>query len=253
MTRFASGPSDQDSLILGLVSDAIAYSKFGFREGLSSGAGPQTVWSKDDEEFSVMTTADTFDIAYGGSDGLGTQGALELTIDYLDSSFQLQTATHTLGSSGLDTTAFTGLGINRVLVSSAGTTTHNVAAITITDTSAASSTQAYIPAEYSVTHQLIFHCPSGYTPILKQLIHSVQKLSGSDPKVAFVTNAYNRASGVSRVLTIDTMDASANTHIEATESVGFRLLATDVVYLTADTTVNATNVSARFTLTLYGD
>jgi hypothetical protein len=112
----------QDQITRGLVSDASQLNKFGFRDDVDIASGDALIIADNTTNTpTILTTADTFDIAYNNTtDGASTTGALSLLISYLDSNADLQTATHTLGSTGSDTTSFSGLGINRVVVLSHG-------------------------------------------------------------------------------------------------------------------------------------
>jgi len=141
--------SNQDEIRIGLRPGVTGWTKFGYRTDLQSASGEQTVWATTGN-FTPLTSAETFDIAYdgtggGSTDGAGTTGATELTFFYIDANGKEATATHTLGTDGDDTTSFTGFGINRCAVSASGSNDTNVSAITITATTAG-TTQAIIPA-----------------------------------------------------------------------------------------------------------
>lgn len=90
----------------------------------------------------------TADITYNsGTDGAGggATGATQLYFFYIDSNGLPAEAAHTLGSDGSDTTAFSGLGINRIAVLASGSNDTNVNDITITATTGGSN-QAQIAA-----------------------------------------------------------------------------------------------------------
>lgn len=80
----------------------------------------------------IITTSQTFTIAYDtAGDGLGSNGALSLLFTYIDSNYLSQTATHVLSNTGSDVTAFSGLGINQVVVLSSGSTGYNASNLSL--------------------------------------------------------------------------------------------------------------------------
>lgn len=243
----------EDEIILGLRSGVTHFNKFCYRDTTTAAAGEQTVWSHN-SNFVVMTSADTFDIVYNsGTDGSGQTGARVLLISYIDANFELQSATHVLGSTGTDTTAFSGLGINRVVVVSAGTAKTNTNAITISDTAGTVGVQAHVPASASITQQSVFHMPINHTGILRQISINCNKLSGGGaPRITFRMRVYNRLVGVEFELIKVTVDTSVENTVQIPEPTGFPITGRDVVYWTMDTDTNNTIASLRYAFNIYG-
>ena len=159
--------------------------------GLLAASGYQTIWSANNN-FSVMTSSGTFTITYNNTtDGLGTTGALSLFIGYIDANKDLQTAFHTLGNTGSDVTSFSGLGINRVVVFSAGSAGVNVNDITLTETTGG-GTQSQVPASIGVSQSSLFHFPRLCYPIIKITKLEASRVVGSSPVVNFRFNVYSR-------------------------------------------------------------
>lgn len=248
----ATRPSSiEDEIVLGRRSGVLYFTKFGYRTGLTAANGEETLWATTGN-FTPMTTASTFTITYNSAtDGLGTTGALTLYIQYVDANGEAAVATHTLSNTGSDVTSFTGLGINRIAVSSSGTAETNTNNITVTETTGG-TTQAIIPATQGVTQQLIYHVAANARAIGKFLWINCNKLSGGGaPRVTIKAYVWNRnvetKFEVFRVL----IDTNTDTIMSISEPVGFGLSPSDVLYFVADTDTNSTTVNCRFSLREY--
>jgi len=248
-------PSDfQDEVRIGRRSGVTGWTKFGYRSNLTGTAGEETVWATTGN-FTPMTAADTFNIAYdgtsgGSTDGSGTTGATQLTFYYIDADGNEAITAHNLGTDGTDTTSFTGLGINRLTVSASGTNEANVSAITITDTSGG-ATQAIIPAGESVTQQCIFFVGSNHDAVAKFLYLHVNKPGGGNASVQIKGYAWNRAIATTFEVFRTTIDTSVETTETLNDPIGFALNPQDVLFFTANTSTNAAEVVVRFSLNHY--
>lgn len=247
-------PTDyQDEVRIGRRSGVTGWTKFGYRTGLTAANGEETVWATTGN-FTPMTTASTFTIAYtgggGSNDGAGSTGALTLYFQYIDSSGLPAVAVHTLGSDGTDVTSFSGLGINRIAVSSSGSADTNNATITVTETTGGTK-QAIIPAGEGVTQQAIFFTGSNHDAVAKFLWLHVNKPSGGNAKVVIKGIVWNRAVATR----FEVFRTSIDTSVELTEyfeePVGFALSPTDVLYFVADTDTNSATINVRFSLNEY--
>lgn len=238
----------QDDIARGLVTGATQTVKFALKENATSGAGEETIWASAGN-FTVMTTASMLDVTYDETtDGAGTTGALTLLITYLDANFEEQTAVHTLGSTGDDTTAFSVLGVNRALVFSSGAADMNTSSITLT---APDGIQAFIPATASVTQQLILHIPINTIGIIKYLHVTGNKVSGQDATIDYRLYSYSRFTETRYLIWDDVVDTSVSTHVNLVDPLGLPVSGRDVVYMTMDTTRTGTQVSARMSINLY--
>ena len=242
----------EDDLRLGNRTGVSGETKWGFNNDVDA-AAEEVIWP-DGAAFTPLTTASTFTITYTNtSDGAGgsATGATILQIIYLDANGESQTAIHTLGSSGSDTTSFSGLGINRVAVAASGTAQQNVADIVITATTGG-SVQAVVPAGIGVTQQAIFHVQSNAIAIAKWLYFNVNKLSGGgSPRVTIYGKVFNRTVETYYQIFQHTIDTSVENTVVLHEPVGFKLSPYDVLYFTADTDTNNTVVNTRFSLVEY--
>lgn len=242
--------SFEDEVVIGLRDRVRHFTKFAYRDNLQAANGNEIVWATS-ATFTPLTSASTFTIAYTNTtDGLGQNGALTLFFDYLDSNGLRQQATHTLSNTGSDVTSFSGLGINRVAVSSSGSTQANGSAITVTATTGG-TTQAYLPAGQSVTQQAIYHVDHNSYGVGRFLWINCNKLTGSSPKVVIIGWVFNRLIATRFEIFRMTIDTSVENTVSIQEPIGFRLSPSDVLYFTADTDANDTIVKIRFSIREY--
>lgn len=246
--------SFQDEIVIGRRNGVTSWNKFGYRANLASASGEQTIWAASGN-YTVPTTASTYNISYDGSsggstDGAGTNGARVLTFYHIDANGLPAIETHTLGTDGTDTTSFSGLGINRCVVSSSGSDNYNASAITITHTTGG-ATVATIPAQGSVTQQCIFHVGSNHTAIAKFLTFNVNKITGSSPVVTVKGYVFNRAVSTRFEVFRQTIDSASENTIVIEDPIGFKLNPTDVLYFVGDTNQNDTLITMRFSLNEY--
>lgn len=195
----------------------------------------------------IMTTAQTFTIAYNSTtDGSGTTGALSLIIVYLDSNFELQTAFHTLGSTGSDTTAFSGLGINRTSVLSNGGLGYNANDITITATTD-TTIQAQVASEESVTQQALFHTPISVNFLIDWLFATAGKTGGgSQPKFSIVGYSWSRVT-LTRYKIFDAVfDTSRQNFMQLNPSQPFVTGGREVIWFEASTDTANSEIEIRF-------
>ena len=176
--------SYESEVAMGERQGRTAWNKFGYNGDIDAGQTEIVAsWGGAfNPTTAVMTTAQTFNVAYdgtagGSTDGAGTTGATQLSIVYIDEDYLTQTATHTLGTDGTDTTTFTGLGINRVFVIANGGIGYNASDITFT-ASIDATTQAQVPAVGSVTQQCIFHTQINHKFLTDYLRINILKPSG---------------------------------------------------------------------------
>jgi len=243
----------QDEIKIGNRSGVIGWNKFGYRTGLTTSGGDETVWATTGN-YTPATTAYTFDIAYDGTaggttDGAGTTGATELTFYYLDSDGNEVISTHTLGTDGADTTSFSGFGINRIAVSGTGTNDVNVSEILITHTTGGAK-MAVVPAGEGVTQQAIFHVGSNHKAVAKFLKIAISS-SSKTPTVLIKGWVYNRSIDSKFLVFREDIDTSVSLGIQIIDPIGFGLSATDVLFFTADSDANNVDVDVRFSLNEY--
>lgn len=253
------GSSYYDEVILNRFSNVSHQNKFGKRDNNENTAGDQTVWDVASKtlDWTVNETPGALEITYNsGTDGEGTTGATGIQIVYLNTSFELVTAVHILGSDGSDTTTFTDcLGVNRAVLISTGSANKNTNAITLTDANSPSAgIQAYIPPGDSVTHQSIFHIPIGATFILKSFKANANKISGGgSPRVTFKMKVYNRLVQTEYTLITFTIDTAVENTVQREFPTGFPFTGRDIIFWTIDTDTDNTPTTLSYEGTLYVD
>jgi len=253
-----SRPTDfQDEVRRGLRLGVEGWNKFGYRDSLTDGT-EQIIWAASPNTPTILTTASTFTIAYdgtggGSTDGAGTTGATQLTFYYIDADGNPAIAAHTLGTDGSDVTSFSGLGINRVAVSSNGGLTYNASDITITATTGG-SVQAVVPALGGVTQQAPYHVGAAYTGVAEWLYFNVQTANKAKT-VAVRGYAYNRNINGRFEVFRGSIDTSVNLELSITDPVKFRLNPSDVLYFTANAAGGgaAASIICRFSLNEYAN
>jgi hypothetical protein len=224
--------------------------KFGYNIDIDT-ATPEVIASFGgafDPSTAVISTAQTFTIAYNNTtDGSGGTGARMLQIDYIDENFAAASAFHTLGGTGSDVTAFTGVGINRVVVVSLGGAIYNANDITLTATTDA-TIQARVPAEKSVTQQAIYHTPINRTLNVNFLKISTLKLTGGggSPTVNIVGYSYSRVTGGRYAVFDIEVDTSIENNLTYNFAEAITFQGREVIYFEASTDINNTKVSLRF-------
>ena len=223
--------------------------KFGFNEDVDVASGEEIIaaFGGNFLPSNIITTAQTFTITYNNTtDGLGQSGATMLLIDYLDVNYDLQQGVHVLGSTGSDVTAFTGFGINRVVVIANGGAGWNVNDITFTATTLG-SIQALVPALTSVTQQVLYHTPINYILMVNQIVISVLKLTGGggDPRVILRLYSYSRVTLTRYLVFQKSIDTTVENTIILSFSQPFNFGGREVIYLKASTDKDNTSITAR--------
>ena len=245
-------PTDYMSEVaMGKRQGRAVWNKFGYNLNVPNSATEQILASWGgafDPNTDIISTAQTFTIAYNNAtDGLGTTGATQLIVSYLDENFLAQTAFHVLSNTGSDVTSFTGLGINRVVVYANGGAGWNVNNITITATTDG-TTQAQVPALSSVTQQCIFHTQISHTFLADWLWFNCLKLSGAggSPRVNIKGYSWSRVTETRYEVFNEDIDTSVENSIAIAPSQKFIVGGREVLYFTASSNTNNTAVKCRF-------
>lgn len=242
----------QDEIQIGSRPGVNVFNQFGYRKDLQADV-ESVIWA-DDSQFIPTAVASPYTITYDNTtDGGGVPtGAFALQILYLDENLQKQTAIHILGTTGTDITTFSGFGINRCAVALSGSSNTNVNNITLTD--GAGNTQAFIPATASVTQQCVLHNGISDVSVVYFLYVNCLRISsggGGDPKVGIRSRVFNRTSNTNYVIVDAGIDAGVENNVVVPEIVGVAIGPGDIIYYTANTDTNGTNVSVRFSVNTY--
>ena len=245
----------QDEISAGRRGGVTPWGKYGYRDGINIADGDAWIIADNTTNTpEILLSPETFDIAYTpASDGLGTNGALTLQVSYLDDNGEKASAIHTLSNTGSDTTSFSGYGINRVRVASVGAATAvnqaNVADITVTSTTTG-GVQAFVPAGSGSTQQVLFFVPFNCTGVVKKVrVGALRIGGGSDPVVVFRGWLFDRDSGVTaEAYRADIDTGVVNFLIEEPEE---QVPPGSVIWITADVSINNTDVTGRLNMNVY--
>lgn len=243
-------PNDfQEEVRLGRRTGVTGWNKFAYRTGLTAAGGEEIVWASS-ATFTPLTAASTFTITYNNAtDGSGTTGATQLYFYYIDSAGLPQITPHTLGSSGSDVTSFSGLGINRCVVSASGSADTNTNTITVTATTGG-TTQALIPALGSVTQQAIYFTGSNHSVVVKYLMLNVA-VATKTATILVKGYVYNRQFATRYEIFRVKIDTATELTMQLIDPVGFVLNPTDILYFVADSDSNSVDIVVRFSLNQY--
>jgi len=242
----------QELIRRGLVAGVTGWNKFGYRTGLTAAGGEQTIWAAEGN-FTPMQAAGAFTVSYNPvTDGVGTTGATQVYFYYLTADGIPAIMPHTLGSTGSDTTSFTGLGINRCVVAANGGATYNVSDITVFSNGSPGEIQAFIPATQSVTQQGIFFTGTGYTAIARFLDLSVD-VATKTAVILIKGYVYNRQFDTRFEIFRTVIDTAVELRASLTDPIGFVLNSTDVLYFVADSDSNSVDIHLRFSLNMYAN
>lgn len=236
----------QDEVRRGLRSEIEGWNKFGYRNSLSDGV-EQLIWASSVNAIGILTTPSTYTITYNNAvDGSAQSGARTITFYDIDDDGLPAIRTHVLGSTGSDVTSFSGLGINRAVVSANGGLTYNADDITITATSDA-SIQAVIPALGGVTQQSVFHFSSNGIGVIPWIYFNVQT-SNKAKVIALRGYVYNRAVNGRFEVFRGSIDTSVQLELRIDDPIEFKTNPSDVLYFTAPTRIGgaAANIINRF-------
>jgi len=245
-------PTDfQDEVKLGLRVGVTGWNKFGYRLDVPNNT-TACLWPATPLLPTFLTSGSTFTVTYNSTtDGSGTTGATELVFIYIDDDGLPATSTHTLGSGGSDVTSFSGLGINRIAVTAAGSAGFNTNDITVTATTGA-TVQAVVPAEGSITQQAIFFIGANHVAITPWLTIEMSSLD-KDKALALVGYTWNRASGVRTEIFRGSIDRSLDLHRQIYDPIKFRLDPSTVLYFVGTTSGHNSvlDMFCRFSLNQY--
>lgn len=185
----------------GMIPGAEVVHKFGHDEDLDE-SNLKTVWDVNTSVpvsySSVLSLVSSSTADNGVSSPAGT-GARTVLIYGLDANYDAITETVTLNGTTPVTTTKVFTGINRMVVTSAGTGRKNAGAITVTDSSSPAQTVGYIIAEHSITQQGFYYVPRYHKLMADWLTVNARKATGgADVLVEFRGFVRDYTTGVDR-------------------------------------------------------
>lgn len=234
----------------GAYSTRTVWNKFGYNTDVDSGA-PEIIAAQGGS-IAIMTTGDTLDVvSTSANDTLAGTGARVILITGIDQDANVVEETVVMNGTSTVTTTNQFLGVNRAVVVSSGTDQSNDGNITLTDTGGTVGIQGYLPSGTSVTEQCIFHTPIGHSFLTSWLwINALKTSGGSSPKIRIKGISYSRVTDTF----YDVFNGRIDTGVENIKPVApgefFVIGGREVLYFTAETDTNNTEVTCRFSGTL---
>lgn len=162
---------------LGVYDDILTVNKFGLNIDLDTGDVPEEIWTGGDA-YQWPVAAQFIDVVstseFDHDDGLFGTGAFKVTIQGLDSDWNL--LSEEIDLLGLTTVTTTNkfLRVFRAFVSASGNTTFNIGRITMTSQNE-SSLVAAIEAGVGQTEMAIYTVPLGYVALMRNWWASLNK------------------------------------------------------------------------------
>jgi hypothetical protein len=192
----------------GLVPRHSLIHKFGHNQDVDTTTDPETMWSAGGL-YTFPSSADTLKIVSADVDdnGTGTTGALTITVQGLDTNYDVISEDFTLNGQTAVTGSKEFLRVYRAFVTSAGSSEYNEGVITINN-SDDSLTLAQIPAQHSQTQMAIYTIPRNHKGYLTYFSGSMSK---ANPSTVCVLEMIFRKDGVKRIKQNIAIDTTGST------------------------------------------
>tara|TARA_R110000787_G_C13366580_1_gene440490 strand:- start:49 stop:1233 length:1185 start_codon:yes stop_codon:yes gene_type:complete len=245
-------PTDPNSeIVLGVRQGQAAFLKFGFNNDVGSAA--EEVIASFGGTFTPLTAASTLIIVSSSTnDAAAGTGARTVFLEGLNAARKYQFEFITMNGTANVTSANSYLGVNRVVVFSSGSTNNNVGNISVTATTGGSN-QAYIPATFGVTQQLIYFNPDGVQGQIRGLSFTCLKIAGgSSPRISIKLRVWNpKITDSNYVIRTFNLDTSVSNEIQRRYDVPIKLDPTDVLWVTVTTDQNSTVIEGSVDIIQY--
>ena len=223
------------------------WNKWGYNSDVDT-ANAEMIWAPGGN-LSILTTANTLDVVSSNTeDANGNTGAETLVIYGIDENRDYQTEAITLDGTNTVTTTNLWLGINRISITSSGSSQRNEGDITATATEA-NTVQGYIPATEGSTQQAFFFVRAGHVGLLESLLINVVKIAaGTVPTVTIKGWVWNATTNTRVEIFRHIIDTGLENTLDINYKRPFVITEQSVFYLTAEKDYDNTSVSARFTI-----
>ena len=253
-TYKSRGPAfGQDANTLGERGGVVQSNKFTQRIGVNVADGIALLNGDNTvNSYTILTAATTFNIVYNNAlDGADTSGALVLSIEYIDDALDSKTAIHIIGSTGSDTTAFSGFGINNVAVVSSGGNRRNGGDIQI-NASSNGSRQSFINAGISLSNFGVIHVGANQKVVAKYFVlYGFKEQGGSSPVIRSQFTFFNRFANTYYIAGDTYIDTSLTNHYQQADPGGALLGPGTIVEVLTQTNSNGATAAAGITYLTY--
>lgn len=226
----------------GLVSGAKQYNRFGINDDIDNGV-PETLRSNGGT-FAIQDNIGVLDISSSSTSDDGSPagtGARTVTVDGTDTNGAVISETVTMDGTTTVSTSAEFLGVNRVVVATAGSNTTNVGNITVVNNTSG-ETVAYIPIGLGVTQQLIHYVPENTQALIYKLTINADRLSGGSAPVVEINFWQQTLEGVKLNLLKAILDTGLKTSFEETYYVPKTISGGSVWWVEVETDTNNTFV-----------
>lgn len=231
---------------LGLRQGRTTWNKWGYNDDIDTGA-TEVIWSVGGS-FTKLSSASTLSIVSTSTDDAnGGIGANSIIVYGIDANRMAQTEVVTMNGTTPVVTTTTWLGINRMSIYVSGSGEANIGTITATAVTGG-TTQGQIPIGSGSTQQAIFFTQAGHTALMDWLFININKIGGSAPIVTIKAFVFSFVSGSRYEVYRKVVDTSVENTIQLKPTQPFVVGEKSVIYFTAETTINNTIVSMRFSL-----
>jgi len=243
----SKAPVDYHSdVALGGREGSTTWNKFGYNSDVDS-SSPEIIASWGGA-LQYITSGETIDIvSTSANDDDGGTGVNSVVIYGVDENWDEQTEVVTMNGTTTVTTTSQWLGINRVAVFLAGSGRSNAGTINVTATTSG-YTMAQMPQGGGVTQQMIFYTPRNHTFLAEWLYFNAIKLSGGggNPEILYQGWVYSAVNNCEQEVYRGKIDTQRANESDVRPPVPFPIGEKSILWFTADTDVNNTEVSGRF-------
>lgn len=224
--------------------------KFGFNKDVDSAAAEGLVSFGGSSTAQIGLAAETLSVVSTDADdtSAGT-GARTLLIQCITSDGTQSDVSVTMNGTTPVVTVATCKFINRVIVLTSGSSDRNEGAINITQ-STSGVQLAQIPANKSVTQQLMYYVPSDRSCYIEDLVVRARKLAGGTaPRVEFNVLTYSQTQDTLYDIREYFVDTSIENEIKAQDFKAERLRPNEIIVIDIITNTNDTVTTGSFELT----
>lgn len=238
---------------LGKRQGVKTWTKWGYNADVDAAAS-ETVWSTGGNPTFLSAASTITLVSSSTNDDVGGTGATGVVVYGIDANRKSQIEVVFLDGTTPVVTANTYLGINRLSVYAAGSLQENDGTITATATTGG-STQGSIPAGEGSTQQAIFYTQDEWQTLVDSIDINCVKITGGggSPTVTIRMWVLSFVSNTKYEVFRHTMDTAVENSFSFEYGQPLVVGENSVIYLTAESDINNTEVSARFTLHEFRD
>lgn len=234
-------------------NDVVAFKKFGYNEDVDITDGDAVVWSQQGSALPfVVDVAETIDVnSTDPNDTDGGTGCQGIVIFGINQNREQITEVILLNGTTAVTSINQFFGINRMVVFRSGSERRNAGIINASQTTSG-NLMAQMPVGDSTTQQCIYYVGANRTALIDYIYLSTIKLvGGGNPEVVFKLNVFSYVSNTFYEIWRTTIDAQRENNLTIELDDPLPVTEQTIIYLTASTDTNDTQVSARFHLLDY--